>query len=53
MSDMEKAFKGMQTDVEGMKNALTADIKELKETQIPLMIQNQGRSSYRNRCREV
>ena len=26
MDDLEKAFKGMQTDVEGMKNALTADM---------------------------
>ena len=32
MDDLDKAFKGMQTDVEGMKKALTADIKELKET---------------------
>jgi hypothetical protein len=26
MTDMEKAFKGMQTDIEGMKNALTGDM---------------------------
>jgi len=26
MDDLDKAFKGMQTDVEGMKNALTADM---------------------------
>lgn len=26
MTDMENAFKGMQTDVEGMKNALTGDM---------------------------
>ena len=26
MDDLDKAFKGMQTDVEGMKNALTGDI---------------------------
>ena len=28
MDDLDKAFKGMQTDVEGMKNALTADMSE-------------------------
>jgi len=26
MTDMENAFKGMQTDIEGMKNALTGDM---------------------------
>ena len=32
MDDLDKAFKGMQTDVEGMKRALTADVNELKGT---------------------
>ena len=32
MDNLDKAFKGMQTDVGGMKDALTADIKELKGT---------------------
>lgn len=32
MDDLDKAFKGMQTDVEGMKKALTADVNELKGT---------------------
>ena len=32
MDNLDKAFKGMQTDVEGMKNALTADVNELKGT---------------------
>ena len=32
MSDMEKAFKGMQADVDGMKKALTDDINEVEGT---------------------